>query len=107
MAETKVICANRECRIAQGGKCIEGHDDLAKCPHYGREPEEVDDEQDDDGQDAADAFDGVQLPDALPLERRRADNVLAKLPSRMIGVIGVHDSGKTSVIAGLFDAARP
>lgn len=103
MAETEVICANRECRIAQGGKCIEGHFDLAKCPYYGRELEEVDEEQDDDGQDAADAFDGVRLPDALPLARRRADNVLAMLPSRMVGVIGVHDSGKTSVIAGLFD----
>ena len=103
MAETEVICANRECRIAQGGKCIEGHDDLAKCPYYGREPEEVDNEQDDGGQDAAEAFDGLHLPAALPLESGRAANVLAMLPSRMIGVIGGHDSGKTSVIAGLFD----
>ncbi len=103
MAETDVICANRECRIAQGGKCIEGHDDLAKCPYYGKEPEKLDEEQEDDGQNAADAFDGVLLPDALPLESARADQVLAMLPSRMIGVIGVHDSGKTSVIAGLFD----
>lgn len=103
MAETEVICANRECRIAQGGKCIEGHDDLVRCPYYGKEPEELDEEQEDDSQNAADAFDGVLLPDALPLESARADQVLAMLTSRMIGVIGVHDSGKTSVIAGLFD----
>lgn len=103
MAEKEVTCANRECRIAQGGKCIEGHDDLAKCPYYGREPEDIDDEQDNDGRDVSAAFDGVHLPSALPLERRRADKVLTMLPSRMIGVIGVHDSGKTSVIAGLFD----
>ncbi|MBW4976456.1 hypothetical protein KZZ08_22865 [Roseovarius mucosus] len=103
MADTETICANRECRIAQGGKCIEGHDDLAKCPFYGREPEETDDEQDDDGQDAADAFDGLHLPVGLPLDKGGADKILAMLPSRMIGVIGVHDSGKTSVIAGLYD----
>jgi hypothetical protein len=103
MTETEVICANQECRIAQGGRCIEGHDELAKCPYYGKEPEELDDEQEDDGQNAADAYDGVLLPDALPLESARADQVLAMHPSRMIGVIGVHDSGKTSVIAGLFD----
>ena len=103
MAEIDSICANRECRIVQGGKCVEGHDDLAKCPFYGREPEEVDDGPDDDDQDATDAFDGTHLPDALPLERGRADNVLAMLPSRMIGVIGAYDSGKTSVIAGLYD----
>ena len=37
MAETELVCANRECRIAQGGKCVEGHDDLAKCLYYGKE----------------------------------------------------------------------
>ena len=103
MADTDVICANRQCRIAQGGKCIEGHDDLAKCPYYGREPEEVDNEQSDGGQDADGAFNGVHLPAALQLDSGGADNVLIMLPSRMIGVIGAYDSGKTSVIAGLFD----
>jgi hypothetical protein len=103
MTDIEIICANRECRISQDGKCIEGHDDLAKCPFYGREPEEIDDEQNDDVQDAADAFDGVHLPDSLPLDSGGTDKILAMLPSRMIGVIGVHDSGKTSVIAGLFD----
>ncbi|WP_186095741.1 TRAFAC clade GTPase domain-containing protein [Burkholderia gladioli] len=103
MTEAQLVCANRECRIAKGGRCIEGHDDLAKCPYYGKEPERGDRDEGDDDHEAIDAFDGVHLPDALPLESRRADRVLASLPSRMIGVIGVHDSGKTSVIAGLFD----
>ena len=103
MPATEVICANRECRIAQGGKCIEGHDDLAKCPYYGRQSDEVDDEQDDPSKDAVNAFDGLRLPIALPLESRSANNILSKLPSRMVGVIGAHNSGKTSVIAGLFD----
>lgn len=103
MTDTEIICANRECRIAQGGKCIEGHDELAKCPHYGKKPAEIEDEQDEDGQDASHAFDGVHLPDTLPLDSGGADKILAMLPSRMIGVIGVHDSGKTSIIAGLFD----
>lgn len=103
MAEIELVCANRECRIAQGGRCIEGHDDLAKCPYHGKELEGVDKDEGDDDEEAVDAFDGVHLPDSLPLKSRRADRVLASLPSRMIGVIGVHDSGKTSVIAGLFD----
>ncbi|PJF10197.1 hypothetical protein [Pseudorhodobacter sp. MZDSW-24AT] len=103
MAETEIICANRECRIAQGGKCVEGHDDLTKCPFYGREPEELDDEQVGDGQESTSVFDGVHLPDALPLDSGGADKILAMLPSRMIGLIGAYDSGKTSVIAGLFD----
>jgi hypothetical protein len=103
MADTEIVCANRECRIAQGGKCVEGHDDLAKCPFYGRDPEEIDDEQHDEGQEVADTFDGIHLPEALPLDSGGSDRILAMLSSRMICVIGVHDSGKTSVIAGLFD----
>lgn len=103
MADTEAICANRECRIAQGGKCIEGNDELSKCPFYGREPEEISDEQYEGEQDAADTFDGLTLPDALPLESGGASTILALLPSRMVCVIGVHDSGKTSLIAGLFD----
>lgn len=103
MSDIEIICGNRECRIAQGGKCIEGHDELAKCPFYGTEPGAIDDEQDDDGQDATDVFFGVRLPDALPLDRGSTDKILAILPSRMIAVIGTHDSGKTSVIAGLYD----
>lgn len=103
MTEIEIVCANRQCRIAQGGRCIEGHDDLAKCPFYGKEPEESDQYEGDDDQGEIDTFDGVHLPDALPLGSAGADRVLASLPARMIGVIGVHDSGKTSVIAGLFD----
>ena len=103
MADTEVICANRECRIAQDGKCLEGYDDLSECPYHGKEPEESDEEDEVDDDAVADEFDGVHLPDALPLGNSRADRVLSILPSRMIGIIGVHDSGKTSVIAGVFD----
>lgn len=103
MTDTVTFCANRECRIAEGGKCIEGHDDLAKCPFYGNKSEDIDNRQDDDVRDAAEVFDRIHLPNALPLDSRGADKILTMLPSRMIGVIGVHDSGKTSVIASLFD----
>lgn len=103
MANTEVSCANRECRIAQDGKCLEGYDDLPECPYYGQELEERGESDQADNDAVADAFDGVHLPDALPLGNTRADRVLSNLPSRMIGIIGVHDSGKTSVIAGIFD----
>lgn len=103
MADIEVSCSNRECRIAQDGKCLEGYDDLNECPFYGKESEGPgeDDQADDDA--SADAFDGVHLPDALPLGNTCADRVLSILPSRIIGIIGCHDSGKTSVIAGIFD----
>lgn len=103
MAETETKCANSECRIGQGGKCIEGHDELAKCPFFGSEPEESNDEQEVESLDTPDVFEGLTLHDALPLDKEGVDKILALLPSRMIGVIGGYDSGKTSIIAGLYD----
>ncbi|WP_133645219.1 TRAFAC clade GTPase domain-containing protein [Paraburkholderia flava] len=103
MTDTDVICANRQCRVAGDGKCLEGYEELSRCPYYGREL----------GAEAGDAssheehqentFDGIRLQDASALQTPRANRVLTILPSRMIGVIGAYDSGKTSVIAGLYD----
>lgn len=106
MADTEVTCANRQCRIAQDGKCVEGYDDLGQCPFYGKtlaEIEEDEEEEEGEAPELIDSFDGLHLPDSFSLEGTQADHVLATLPSRVIGVIGVHNSGKTSLIAGLFD----
>ena len=37
----EIVCANRECRVAETGKCVEGFE-FSACPHYGREPEAAD-----------------------------------------------------------------
>ena len=102
MADTELTCANRQCRVVEDGKCVEGYDELNQCPFYGREPD-AEEEQDHDAQDSQPAFDGIELLDALALRSGRANRVLAALPSRMIGIVGVYNSGKTSIISGLFD----
>lgn len=103
MANIRVICANRQCRVAEDGKCLEGCEELVQCPSYGRESEAGEDEELSDGEHLEDTFDGIRLPKALALEMSDANRILTALPSRMIGIIGAHDSGKTSVIAGLYD----
>jgi hypothetical protein len=103
MTSIEVICSNRLCRLAHDGKCLEGYEDLEKCPNYGREPVEGEDDEAADEERLEDAFDGIRLADALPLATGRASRLLAILPSRMLGIIGAYDSGKTSVIAGLYD----
>lgn len=104
MADIAVICSNRHCRVAQDGRCLEGYEDLEKCPNYGREPEEgEDDRAEGEEERLEDTFDGIRLADTLALETACANRVLAILPSRLLGVIGAYDSGKTSVIAGLYD----
>ncbi|ESZ12235.1 hypothetical protein X737_27915 [Mesorhizobium sp. L48C026A00] len=89
--------------MAEDRKCLEGYEELGKCPFYGREPEEAEDEQTGDDERVEDTFDGIRLPDALALDTARANRILTILSSRMIGIIGAYDSGKTSVIAGLYD----
>lgn len=103
MTSVEVICSNRLCRLAQDGKCLEGYEDLEKCPNYGREPEDDEDDGAVGEERVEESFDGIRLADALPLATGRASRLLAILPSRMLGIIGAYDSGKTSLIAGLYD----
>ena len=104
MADTEVIiCANRQCRVAGDRKCLEGYEELGQCPYYGRELEAGEEEGSSHEEDAEATFDGIRLPNALALEAPGANRILTILPSRMIGVIGAYDSGKTSIIAGLYD----
>lgn len=104
MADTEVVCANRQCRVAAGDKkCLEGYEHLGQCPYYGREPEEREEDEAEHEEDIDHTFDGIRLSNALALETKDANRVLAALSSRMIGVIGAYDAGKTSIIAGLYD----
>lgn len=103
MADTEVICANRQCRVSGDGKCLEGYEQLRQCLYYGREPEAGEEDGFIHEEHVEHTFDGIRLPDAMALETSRANRVLTVLPSRMIGVVGAYDSGKTSVVAGLYD----
>lgn len=98
--DVEVRCANRECRVAQTGRCIEGLE-LSKCPHYGRESEPDDDvtDQSDDAESAA----GLQLSGADTLTLDQASSVLRARDARVIAIIGPKGAGKTSLIASLYD----
>jgi hypothetical protein len=96
----KIICANKDCRIAEGGGCVEGLEPK-ECPYYGRES--------DDGGEAHDDFvypedlDHHRLPTANALDLKSASRSLRKSGGRVIAVIGPKGSGKTSLIAGFYD----
>jgi hypothetical protein len=98
-AET-IICANPDCRVAETHRCVEGLD-LGACPHYGREPDvqgaEAEPVSDDESRE------GVCLPGAGTLSTSEASSVLRRGRARVIAVIGPSDSGKTSLIASLYD----
>ncbi|UHQ19024.1 hypothetical protein LVB87_12650 [Lysobacter sp. KIS68-7] len=95
-----VLCANIDCRIAETGRCVEGLS-LEACPHYGRAPvqsalgeQALIEERDERN---------VGLRSARALEANDASRVLRRGPGRVVAIIGSSDSGKTSLIASLYD----
>jgi hypothetical protein len=99
MTDDPIVCANPACRISETGKCIEGLA-LSECAQYGREPKE---------EDTAPSILAELLPrseslpsgDALSIER--AASLLVERESRVITIIGPRETGKTSLVAGLYD----
>lgn len=96
-----VQCDNPECRVSETGRCVEGLE-LSDCPHLGRmspgvaeQPEVVEPEEE--------AEESLTLPTADRLTVSAAASVLRAGESRVIAVLGPTDSGKTSLIASLYD----
>jgi hypothetical protein len=87
-------CSNPDCRVGETGKCVEGLA-LDKCPRYGRLP-------------VAEPGAPAPKPEGIPLARgdrldvSDAPAVLRGRDSRIVAVLGARDSGKTSLVAGLY-----
>jgi hypothetical protein len=97
-ASAEFICSNPDCRVSVDKKCVEG---LAfdKCQFFGNSlaaPQLA------EGADA-DTAAGIDLDPGAPLHALQASGVLRAFPSRVIGIIGAYDCGKTSLLAGLYD----
>lgn len=97
-------CTNPDCRVAETGRCVEGLD-LNSCTNYGQGISDDVTEDDSEGNEDAqeEAYKNVLLPSAATLSRSEASSVLRQGNSRVIAVLGPSDSGKTSLIASLYD----
>ncbi len=100
MSSAPTLCANPDCTIAIDGKCIEGLA-TSTCPNFGRSPDMDEAAEDDPTPRAPTAYD---LASSAVLETAAASRLLAARPSRVIGIIATFDAGKTSLIAGVYDA---
>jgi hypothetical protein len=102
MSEGEVICANPDCHVAEDAKCVEGLE-LDKCPFYGKSTEETAPPVE-SGEESEEAKrSGVALDLSTALDGAAASDTLRRSLSRVVGIVGAHDSGKTSLIAGLYD----
>ncbi|WP_338921693.1 hypothetical protein V0M98_03360 [Pseudomonas silesiensis] len=98
--ELTLQCANPECRVSETGRCVEGFE-LEKCLQYGSEPEELTEEEEANEVEAGAPC--VQLRSAETLSLEEASKLLRAAPTRVIAIVGPSDSGKTSLIAGLYE----
>lgn len=96
MPDALVQCANPECRVAETGRCVEGLA-LEECPHYDHAPAAPAPA----GPSAVVA--GVALPPADRMPVPMAGSVLRAHETQVIALVGSVASGKTSLIASLYD----
>jgi len=102
MASQPRTCGNGDCNLATDEKCVEGYP-LEECPHVGRISIEDIQEVRDDAEPTVIAETTIQLDSGEPLDRETAASLQRRRLSRAIGLIGPNDSGKTSLIASLYD----
>lgn len=95
-----VQCANPECRVATEGRCIEGFADKLSCPQFGKKAANP---ETSGAIVSVQARPSITLPASTSLTVADAERVLIDRPTRVIAIVGPHDAGKTSLIAGLYD----
>ena len=101
-----VVCANPDCRVAESGRCVEGFE-LVACPRYGRDADDegaagADEAVDTEGL-AETSVESIQLASANALTPSQASGLLRAEDARVIAILGPLKSGKTSLIASLYD----
>jgi hypothetical protein len=102
MSTQQVPCGNADCNLATDRKCVEGYE-IDECPHSGGIS--IDDIP--EAEESETVVVQLDLTLALApgeaLDRDKASILQRRRVSRSIGLIGPNDSGKTSLIAGVYD----
>lgn len=102
MLSQQQTCSNAACSFGSDSKCVEGYA-LDECPHLSApsvkdiavvEEHKVEPEP---------ARKVMSLAAGLALQRADASEMQRRHVSRVIGLVGPNESGKTSLIAGLYD----
>ena len=93
-------CANFECKIVSGGRCLEGFPEASACPQFGKALVIVSITGVTPTKPIAP---GMRFPRAQALSISEATMLLRHGPCNVISLVGPSDSGKTSLIAGIYD----
>ena len=101
-------CANPDCEVAINGSCLEGHNPVQSCPHFGKpaskaaEPD-VSVEPSEIPVQAEPANPKVQLPQGETLSQLEVDAQQLQRSGRLVTIIGDTSSGKSTLLCALYD----
>lgn len=94
-------CANTDCRVAIDGKCVEGYP-LDECPYLSRTSVE-DIQEADEPKVIRELTRVINLSLCEALNRAQASSLQCRRISRLVGIVGPNDAGKTSLLASIYD----
>lgn len=108
------MCRQKSCNVAQDGLCAEGYNPVTLCREYIPAGEQID-EPDAEGiyldteKAAGITDDGSREPDGIFFSAEvvsglEADNILRSSLTRLIVIAGSPDSGKTTLVASIYEA---
>ncbi len=103
-------CSVSECKISDGGSCLEGFTaDLVACPNYSEsaliDPPDGSVESDAPNEEVAEEPD-VLLSSGRALKIPEANALAASQLTTVVLLAGPHESGKTTLLASLFEKFR-
>lgn len=100
-------CSNPDCKIAETGSCLQGHDPVESCPQFGKPLSEDLSSEDEDGGPVSEAEAPVRtkirVPAGEPYSQRDVDAFLLGLPATMVAILGDTSSGKTTLLSAIYE----
>ena len=94
----EVVCAQPDCQLPKSGRCLEGFDPPETCPYRTGQLRAIDDTVEFVEQDL------VTLPSGEALTERQAAEITRLGATNLVVIAGPTDSGKTTILAALFEA---
>jgi hypothetical protein len=102
MENQELVCTNAECKLESEGKCVEGYE-VEDCPHVGGLSLDDIPETEELAAPAPLPELTIALASGEALNRVNTSILQRRNLSKSIGLIGPNDSGKTSLISGVYD----
>jgi GTP-binding protein EngB required for normal cell division len=103
-----LTCSNPDCEIAANGSCLQGHDPVQSCPHFGKPTVASAPSEEAAPEVAVEAeanpeIPKTKLPQGDPLSQLEVDAQQMQRAGRLVAVIGDTSSGKSTLLCALYD----